>query len=149
MYFKSNCCCLYSIPVINFKSWIILFVWGWYWWLCFVVLCLSNTWTLVGCCFFVFFFIVVVIYCWILSFLIILLVIVIIICIFSIHPLSIANMFILTIPFAFINITSNYFIPLEYIIHFSIFNINFQINLISFYFHWLFQSFYFMPYLLL
>ena len=39
MYFKSNCCCLYSIPVISFKSWNILSVCGWYWWLCFVVLC--------------------------------------------------------------------------------------------------------------
>ena len=140
MCFKLNCCCLYSIPVIKFKSWIILFVWGWFWWLCFVILCLLNTWTVVGCYLHI---IVVVNYYWSHSFFVILLAIVIVINIFSIHPFSIANIFLLIVLFAYVNITFKSFISLECIIHFSIFNINYQINLIPFYFIWLFQLFLF------
>ena len=132
LYFKSNCCWLYSIPIINFKSWIISSVCGWCWWLCFVVLCLSNTRTLVGCSFYV---VVVIFVKLFLSLFVILLAIVIIINILSIHHFSIANMFLLIVPFAYVNITFNSFILLECIIHVSVFNINYQINLISFYFN--------------
>ena len=59
----------------------------------------------------------------------------------SIYPLSIVSIFLLIVPFASVHITFNSFIPLESIIHVNDFNINYQINLISFYFNWLFQSF--------
>ena len=126
----------------KFKSWNISSVWGWCWWLCFVVQCLSNTQTFVGCSFRLLLWFSVDLF---LSLLVVLLAVVIIINILSIYPLSIVNILVLIILFVFVNITFIFFffISLEYIIHFSIFSINFQINLIAFYSIWLFRSFLF------
>ena len=90
-------------------------------------------------------------FCWLLfvNFFLSLFAVAIIIDILPIYLLSIVNTLVLFIPFVFVNITFNSFISLECIIHFSIFNINFQINLISFYFKRLFQSSQFISYLLL